>query len=80
MSRLQEKWDAYAAQVIPQTASRVQVQETRRAFYAGAMAYLTLLLSHLTPDAEPTQEDVSLLERLNAELDAFAADVTGGRA
>jgi hypothetical protein len=79
--QFEAQWEEYARRVmLPSRPGRVQVQETRRAFYAGAAAFLSAILGGLTGDKEPTAEDLAALGALKAELDAFARDVEEGRA
>jgi len=49
--------------------------ETRRAFYAGAQALMGIVMNSLSPDSEPTEEDVAVMEDLDAELREFVAKV-----
>jgi hypothetical protein len=41
--RLLEQWNSYSQAVMPRDASAVQIQECRRAFYAGAQALMGVL-------------------------------------
>lgn len=40
---MQNQWDSYHSRVVPETAGPVQVLETKKAFYAGAIALLSLM-------------------------------------
>jgi hypothetical protein len=73
-------WREYAEKIIPANAPPVQKQECRRAFYAGAAAFLDAMMSGLSADSEPTAEDEAHMERLSSELHQFARDVKAGRA
>ena len=42
MSQLTDKWHSYLEEVVPTTAGVVQVEETKRAFYAGAAVALNI--------------------------------------
>ena len=61
-------------------AHPVQVQEMRRAFYAGGQALLGLIMSNLDPGEEPTDADLARMDQLEAELMQFGRDVAEGRA
>ena len=80
MGLMAEAWRAYEHRVIPIAATRVQRQEMRRAFYAGAQALLTGLLSRFTEDREPTEQDMRLMAEVERELQQFVGDVRNGRA
>ncbi len=80
MKLLEEQWESYQRRVIPIGAPSVHRSECRRAFYAGAQALLTGLLSRFTADREPTAEDMAVMESVSAELRQFVSDVKGGRA
>lgn len=77
---LAERYSEYVTLCVDPRAGEVQRQETRRAFYAGARAVLTALLSITDSAHEPAAEDVAALEALNQELCAFADEVAKGRA
>lgn len=78
--KLAELWESYAARVLPQNASAIQVQECRRAFYAGAGALLAAIASVLGPGDEPTEDDLRAITAIQVELNAFALDTLEGRA
>lgn len=66
------QWRSYLEQVVPGDASEVQRVETKRAFFAGALAVWTVLMSdlnHGTPNDTP--EDLRLMDAIQAELVAF---------
>lgn len=73
-ANLAETWQSYRDQVIPAAASPVQVQECRRAFYAGAAGFYSAGSTLAVDGAEDP------IETLRAELDAFDADVRAGKA
>ncbi len=73
-------WDDYANKILPEEASAVQVQETRRAFYAGGVSLLKTMVTILDEDAEPTEEDLRAMDDLNEEFHAFARELAAGRA
>lgn len=70
-------WETFRDKVIPVNAPDVQKREMKVAFYAGAFELLQLVVRELTPDEEPTEQDIELLDRLDkeirAQLGAFAA-------
>ena len=70
----------YAERVLPQHAGKVQKQETRRSFYAGASAMLWALLNNVSGEDFETPEDEALMPALQAEIDQHVADVLAGRA
>lgn len=66
-------WDSYR-RVIPADAPRVQLVETRRAFYAGAQAFMSACA------AAPDNGEDRVINGLCAELRQFVDDVTNGKA
>ena len=78
--RMAEQWDSYELRVIPPAAGGAQRVETRRAFYAGAQALMGIVMNSLSPESEPTDEDVAVMEDLDAELREFVANVKAGKA
>ena len=78
--RLAAKWESFDAALLrPMQAGALQRQEMRRAFYAGAQAFLGILMSDLDPEAEPTDADMDMMTGLQAELEQFSLDVVAGR-
>lgn len=76
MKTLASQWDSFRLLVVPAGASDLQLREMRRAFYAGAEAMRTTLLS--VPDGDA--EEMAACDAINAELGQFAAAVREGRA
>ena len=79
MSTMAEQWAAYEAQVLPSTAGETQRIETRRGFYAGAQALLSLI-NRVSIDDVSEDQGAAMIERLHQELLAFSRDVLAGRA
>lgn len=67
---VRDGWQDYAEKNLPAEAHRVQVQETRRAFYAGAMELLSRL-AELGDDSIPEDAGVEVLEATRREIEAF---------
>jgi hypothetical protein len=70
-----ESFATYRTGVIPAGASDVQVEECRRAFYAGTYFMLLNLLHNIGDDSTDEDQGVVELEKLKAECEAFAAGV-----
>src|SRR5436309_2385791 len=75
--RLNREWLTYRS-VMPDNISAIQIQETRRAFYAGASGLLCLILRQLEPGVEPTDNDLNMMNEIEAEIKEFAADIQKG--
>lgn len=74
-----DEWASYERAVLPPGVSAVQRTETRRAFYAGCRAMMTLALN-VAPDAVSEDEGAAYLGRLEDELTAFNERVKAGKA
>jgi hypothetical protein len=61
--------------VLPVVASEVQVVETRKAFYAGAIMLFRTLISSLTPGKEATAADMAFLTAIDNEIVAFETEL-----
>jgi len=72
-----ESFAGYRRDVIPDDASPVQVEECRRAFYAGAY-FLLMHLATSFDDETPDEEGIAELEQLKTECEAFAASLQSG--
>jgi hypothetical protein len=75
---IEEAWKDYALRVLPADVSKVQLQETRRAFYAGAQALMGIQCEVL--DSGDEAASFTAMDRLKAELDGFKQAVLEGRA
>ncbi len=62
-------WHDYETQVLPDPCSELQLTETRRAFYAGARAFICLELSQ--PEDSTDAELDEFFRIINIELEAF---------
>lgn len=78
---LKDEWSDYENGVMPHNAGPAQRQETRRAFYAGAMSFYraTATILDMSTD-EPTQNDLQAFQEIMDELKQFGLDVAEGRA
>lgn len=74
LSLLDHQWRAFKDHVIPLAIPEVQVQEMKRAFYAGAQGVL-----HAIDDAFaeglPPEEVGKVLPAIGVEIDRFAAQL-----
>lgn len=66
-----EQWTSYLTKVVPNGASPTQIQETRRAFYAGAAGMYLILAD---PDVSDERIEQHLTD-LEAELRAFMEQI-----
>lgn len=64
-------WISYRMLVLPKDASDVQVDETRKAFFAGSQHLFASMMRTLDPGTEPTEQDLVRLDHIHAELSAF---------
>jgi hypothetical protein len=79
-TKIKAQWDSYVRAVMPPGVGRVQLQETRRAFYAGAQALMAIMVGGVSDEDEMTPADESLMEGIHAEFEQFAEDVKSGKA
>ncbi len=64
-------WDEYKRMTLPDDASEVQVNETRKAFFFGASTMFYGQLAVLDENEEPTERDLAIMDDVHHELDAF---------
>jgi hypothetical protein len=57
-------------------APKVQLEEMRNAFFAGAQHLFSSIMTILEPDAEPTEKDLERMDLIDKELRAFINDFT----
>jgi hypothetical protein len=80
MKLIETQWGEFRRKVIPKDAGDVQLIEMRRAFYAGAWAYYSLVMNVLDPGTKVTARDLDIMAALDAELREFAERVERGQA
>jgi len=69
-----ESWATYQTHVLPREASPVQIEETRRAFYAGVYFCLMNLAYNIGDASTDEEQGIVELEKLKAECEVFAAN------
>lgn len=78
--RIEESWNSYSRDVLPQDAPLIQRVECRRAFYAGAQGLLGIIMRMLDPGLEPTEADLKKMDDIDHELRDFMKNVMVGSA
>ena len=78
--RIGEEWTKYREAVIPADAPSVQLLETRRPFYAGALAYHAVVFRDISSpeNQEATADDIQMMADLHAELEDFGKRAARG--
>jgi hypothetical protein len=76
---VKKAWDDFATKTIPPDASEIQHTESRRMFYAGWWASLSLFM-RIGGEDVPEDTGVEWLSSVKAELESFYQDVKEGRA
>lgn len=67
-------WVGLRLAAIPEDAGKVQPEEMRNAFFAGAQHLFSSIMSILDDDREPTDADLNRMSLINAELEIFIKD------
>lgn len=67
---IQTEWIHYSA-VLPPDAGPIQIEETRRAFFAGAYTLFHRILGQLQPGEDATNADLNLLDVMHEELERW---------
>ena len=82
MKLIERAWESYARMVVPKGADELQIKETRQAFYSGASILFSIMTGvHFfdgepgDDDIEPTDTDMQLMSDIQAEIDAFGAEL-----
>jgi hypothetical protein len=74
MPKLSEQWQSYFKKVMPNGGPSIQVQECRRAFYAGAFAAL-MLVEIVGAEDVSAEAGVAYIQSLIKECRDFNARV-----
>jgi hypothetical protein len=76
---IERGWLQYAERVLPKNAPKIQIQESRRVWYASAAHMLEAISTAVGPDSVSEDEGIAILAGVQDELDAHIAAVLGGR-
>jgi hypothetical protein len=68
-------FESYRQVVMPKDAPDVQIEECRRAFYAGSYALLMNVAHNIGDESTDEEDGIRQLETLKAECEIFAASV-----
>lgn len=68
-------WVGLRLAAIPQDAGKLQLQEMRKAFFAGAQHLFSSIMTILDEDREPTDEDLRRMSLISDELESFGHDL-----
>ncbi len=77
--RIEVQWDSYRRDVVPVNAPDIQVRESKRAFYAGAQALMTVCKA-ISTERVSVEEGARILDQAERELLQFKEEVLEGRA
>ncbi len=67
---LDEAWRDYQEMVIPDNAGLTQIEETRRAFYAGAATVAGFMMNWSSMDLAP-KDGAAAIDSLTAQIETF---------
>jgi len=70
-------WHGYAERVVPADAEKIQMRETKRAFYAGAHGMFIRLVHE---SSKGDTMGIQFMNRVDDEAKKFAEEVLAGRA
>lgn len=68
-------WIAYCYTVLPPEVSKIQLAETRKAFYAGAQHLFSSILGFLEEGVEPSAKDLIRMNLVADELNTWVVEV-----
>lgn len=68
-------WIGLRAMLLPPDTPEFQVADMRKAFMAGAQHTWSSMMTMLKPDDDPTTADMSRMDKIQAELEAFAQEL-----
>lgn len=72
MKVIEALWMDYRKKVMPRDCHPTQVEETMKAFFAGAMGLFSTVVGSLDEGEEPTERDLAFMDSIAEELKEFA--------
>ena len=73
---IKQRWELYSREAIPPDAPAVLREECMRAFYAGAFALFTGVMSGLSAGKDTTAEDLMIINGFYQELEEWVERMT----
>lgn len=67
-------WISLRLLTVPEDAGKVQLEEMRNAFFAGAQHLFGSIMSIMEEDREPTETDLRRMSLISDELDEYLRD------
>jgi hypothetical protein len=67
-------WVSLRIAAIPPDAPKIQLDEMRTAFFAGAQHLFSSIMNMLDPETEETAADMRRMDMINDELNKFAKE------
>ena len=80
---IQANWEVFSDRMGLAKTSETQEKEMRRAFFAGGMSVIDMLLTIFDDTGDPddcTDQDLSIMVAIQAEFDQFKRDLVNGKA
>jgi hypothetical protein len=80
---VEANWKVFADRMGLAETSETQKREMRRAFFAGGMSIIDMLLTIFDDTGDPddaTDQDLSIMVAIQAEFDQFKRDLVAGKA
>lgn len=71
---IESGWVGLRLAAIPEEAGKLQLEEMRNAFFAGAQHLFASIMDVLDDDREPTAADLARMGLIQSELDVFIRD------
>lgn len=69
-------WESFRILVVPPTAGKVQLDETRKAFFAGAQHVFVSMMELVGDDGgEPTPDELRRIDLIDKELEGFVDEL-----
>lgn len=68
-------WIGLRLAAVPLDAPAIQLDEMRKAFFAGAQHLFASIMTILDEEREPTDEDLRRMDQIDTELRSFAHDL-----
>lgn len=68
MVKFESEWQDFRESVLPKSVSQIQLSETKKAFYSGALAVISLTARMFSNEQEVTEEDVNSYDKLVNEI------------
>jgi hypothetical protein len=72
---IEEQWNEFRRSVLSKDAPQIQIDEMRKAFFAGVVALFGHVLGNLSEGNDVKEQDLQMMASIHEELEEFRDEI-----